>query len=291
MPELPEVETIKNDLQQNLVGLEFKKIIVIEKKFVKPDHISFDSRLQNARIKGFDRVGKLLIFVLKKNRQEFFLLIHLRMTGQLLFRGRNIFLAGGHSDDHQELSLLRLPDKHTRIIFEFNNGAFLFFNDMRKFGYAQVADVGEVKKIKLAYGLNPLGAELNVKNIRRKLKGKTISLKASLLNQKIFAGIGNIYADEILFASRLNPKKIAGDLDDNEIKRLIAPMKNILRKAIKYRGTTFNNFVDSRGQKGNFSKFLKVYGRGGKKCPRCGNFLQKIRVAQRGTVFCEKCQR
>jgi len=355
MPELPEVETIKNDLKKRILGKKITAVEIRSRKIIKskpadfiPEAVplsgadryipplrrieisktigrkakplllkktfknskrfleaagcedaagvsqrNFTRIIKGNSFSGLDRIGKLLIFELADRKN--FLLIHLKMTGQLIYCNKGEVVAGGHETGGEGDKIPgvgeALPNKYTHLIFSFANGAKLFFNDLRKFGYAKVVNGKELEKIKGEYGAEPLTKEFTLAAFRKVLEGKNAPVKAILLNQNLIAGIGNIYADEALFKARIRPSRRAGSLSDKETEALFKAVNNIIKKAIKYRGTTFSNYVDASGRKGNFTKLLKVYHREGEKCRRCGAVIKKAKVAGRGTRFCEKCQK
>ena len=204
-------------------------------------------------------------------------------------------MVGGHSlssGSYEKSVGGKLPNKHTRAIFYFSGGGKLFFNDLRKFGYLKLVKKDELLEIlKNNYGPEPLTPEFNFENLKNILHNRRISIKAALLNQKLVSGLGNIYVDETLFASKILPTRIANEVNPEEIKRLVKEANRIIKKAIDYRGTTFSNYVDSTGKKGNFSQFLQVYGRGKEKCLVCGQPLSKVKLAGRGTHYCKNCQK
>ena len=293
MPELPEVETIKNDLKKRILRKKITGVEVRGGKVVGNKPADFTKILKGNSFHAIDRIGKLLIFELADRKN--FLLIHLKMTGQLIYCGKGEIIAGGHETDGDKAKIPgvgdKLPGKHTHLIFSFANGARLFFNDLRKFGYAKIVNGKGLEKIKGEYGIEPLTKEFTLAAFRKVLEGKNAPVKAILLNQNLIAGIGNIYADEALFKARIRPSRRARSLSDKETEALFKAINNIIKKAIKYRGTTFSNYVDASGRKGNFTKLLKVYHREGDKCKRCRGVIKKARIAGRGTRFCEKCQK
>ncbi|HCW32312.1 MAG: formamidopyrimidine-DNA glycosylase, formamidopyrimidine-DNA glycosylase [Candidatus Peregrinibacteria bacterium GW2011_GWF2_39_17] len=285
MPELPEVETIKNDLSAEILH---KKILFIElrlKKIVKNDPSFFKKVLIGAKFRALERCGKLMIFSLGNGQ---FLLIHLKMTGQLIFRNKKQVIAGGHSDTVFNFDL---PNKYSHLVFVFEDKSKLFFNDLRQFGYARIVDKNQLEQIKQRFGMDPLDSRFTLKYFRNLLKKRTGNLKAFLLNQSIIAGLGNIYADEILFEAKILPMRKVTNLTIGEISLLHKSIRKIIMKAIKYRGTTFNTYVDSAGRRGDFLKFLRVYKKEKKLCQRCAHVIKKIKVAGRGTRFCEYCQK
>lgn len=292
MPELPEVETIKGGLERKILGKKITGVKIRNRKIIKSQFNDFIKILLNNSFTAISRVGKLLI--LKLADKNNFLLIHLKMTGQLVYCFKDKLVAGGHSlSSRANLSGIgdQLPNKYSHVVFKFKSGAELFFNDMRRFGYLKIVNESELKKIIGEYGPEPLSRNFNVKRFREILAGRTTSIKAVLLNQKLIAGIGNIYADEILFAAQVRPNRRVNTLSAAEEKRIFQAVNRIIKRAIKYRGTTFNNYIDAAGRKGNFTKFLKVYGREGEECFRCSEILIKKKIASRGTRYCPRCQK
>ncbi len=287
MPELPEVETIRQDLRKKIIGKKIKAVEIISSTVARGCGPATASFLRGKCIQEVDRIGKLLIFLFAKNNHS--LTLHLKMTGQLIYVFKQTIIGGGHS--FATLNA-KLPDRHTRVIFTFHDGSKLFFNDLRKFGYIKLVDPAEKAKIIAGFGIEPLTPVFTLKAFAQVFKNKKTNLKALLLNQKLIAGVGNIYADEICHAARILPFRRADSLKTAEVKRLFLATQAILKKAITYRGTTFNNYVDSEGNVGNFSKHLKVYGAQNARCKTCrSGRIQKTVVAGRGTHFCVECQR
>lgn len=286
MPELPEVETIRCDLKAQIINKKIKEVKVKKSRLVRNSVSFFVKVLKGNAFIDIDRVGKLMIFKLRTGQ---YMLVHLKMTGQLIYQDKKQKIAGGHSYKSDEM---KYPNKYTYIIFEFADGSFLYFNDMRTFGYMQIVNVSDFRQIKNSYGIEPIDPKIKLEDWQTVFKGRKTTVKALLLNQKLIAGIGNIYADEICFASHVRPDRRVSSLTSEEIKSLFQNSQKILRWAIKKRGTTFNNYVDSQGRKGSFMKNLKVYGRAGQLCLRCkqGN-IQRLKVAGRGTNFCPFCQK
>ncbi len=288
MPELPEVETVRLDLKTVLVGKVFKEIVVINFKNIFPSSLIFKKRLLNKKIVDIQRRGKLLMIELDNNS---YFLIHLKMTGQLIYEN----IVGGHSlADSSQLEAVggKLPNRFTRVYFVFNDKSVLYFNDLRKFGYLKLVNEAELLSIlKQNYGPEPLSKEFSLDYLSSLLKKSQLSIKALLLNQKKIAGLGNIYVDEALFLSNINPSRKADSLKKGEIAKLFKVINGLIKKAIKNRGTTFSNFVDGQGNKGNFSRYLKVYGRDKLECFICKSKIQKIKLAGRGTHYCPQCQK
>lgn len=286
MPELPEVETIKRDLSRKILHKKITKIEVRQVGIVRNKVNDFQLILINNSFSRLDRIGKLLILSL--GQKNYLLLVHLKMTGQLIYCHRGKFVAGGHSLPKIGDSL---PNKYSHVIFTFADGSRLFFNDLRRFGYLHLIKRKDLEKVTNKYGIEPLTPDFKLESLKQIIKKRTAPIKSVLLNQQLVAGIGNIYADEILFAAKVRPNRRANTLSDAEIKKIYQASQKIIAAAIKLRGTTFNDYVDADGNVGSFVKFLKVYGRKDKKCPRCGGLVKKIKVAGRGTHYCPACQK
>lgn len=292
MPELPEIETIRNGLRRFILNKEIFSFDVVDKKIFLND--IFYKKIKNDSFWEIDRLGKLLVFNFKKNSCK--LLIHLKMTGQLIFCSKKkilnkVVLMGGHSDKAStNLNCQNL--KYIRFNINFKNGDKLFLNDARRFAYVKIVDPGEFIEIKKKFGVEPLSPDFS-KIIFFKLltKRENKNIKAFLLDQKLIAGIGNIYADEILFASQISPIRKVSSLKSEEKNILFLNIKKILKLAVEKRGTTFSDYVDVYGRSGGFLKLLKVYGRDGEKCLKCKGHIKKIKIAGRGTHYCPICQR
>ncbi len=293
MPELPEVETIRRDLELTLINRQFIAINIISPKSVKNETAFFISSLLGNQIVEIKRYGKLLVFKLKKN--NLFLLVHLKMTGQLILEGSKKRLAGGHSlstDSYEQAVGGPLPNKHTRASFSFKGNYTLFFNDLRKFGYLKLVDQVSLEKIiSNNYGPEPSSPGLNKTYLYHIFQKRHASVKSLLLNQKIVAGLGNIYVDEALFAAGIRPTRPGNLIKLTELTTLVKEINLVIARAIKNRGTTFSDYRDSSGKKGNFSQLLKVYGRQTQPCIFCKKPLVKEKVAGRGTHYCSFCQK
>jgi len=296
MPELPEVETVRRDLSKYLVGARFTTIKFIDFNNVAPAAAFLARFLKGAEIIALRRRGKLLIFDLEKTgKTEKHLLFHLKMTGQLIFTRGKKLKAGGHSLAGKNLADNiggELPNKYTRAYFNFDSGGSLYFNDLRKFGYIRLVNNSELAEILFNnYGPEPMDKEFTVDWLSRLFAKRTAPIKAVILNQKLIAGLGNIYADESLFAAKINPRRSANTLKPAEVKELHKAIITIIDQAIKARGTTFRNYVDANGREGSFINFLQVYQRDKLPCYRCGRIIQKIKVGGRGTHYCKYCQK
>lgn len=298
MPELPEVETIRRDLAERLRGRKITGVHILNNKTALPSAAFLNSQLPGRRVKEIGRRGKLLIVKLvEKKGLPSNLLIHLKMTGQLIYLEGKLKLGGGHSLESKGQSNLEastggnLPNKYTRVILSFGL-ARLYFNDLRKFGYLRLASNEELAKLlDNNYGPEPLTTEFTVSALAAAIKGRSTNIKAFLLDQKRVAGLGNIYVDESLYAAGISPTRRVSSLKTKEIEKLHKEIKRIIALAVKKRGTTFSDYVDSRGRSGNFSSFLKVYGRANQTCFKCQKPIMKIKLAGRGTHYCPVCQR
>lgn len=272
MPELPEVETIKRQLQRKIKGKTIKAVEIRLAKMVKVDKNFFKKNIIGAKIKNIWRRAKLLIFELTNSYR---ILIHLKMSGQLIYQGE----AG----------------KHTHLIYYFSDGARLIHNDLRQFGYVKLVAKEQLKELlekKENYGPEPLAKEFTLEVFEKLLKKyPKKKIKPLLMDQTFLAGIGNLYADEILFAAGVLPLRSVGKLKPQETKKIYQNIIHILKLAIKHRGTSADLYVDTEGKPGNFVSLLKVYGREGKKCFRCGGRIKRIKINGRSAHFCPRCQK
>jgi formamidopyrimidine-DNA glycosylase len=287
MPELPEVETVRLQLLHRLKGRSVISVSVHHPKAVAHNS-DFATIVTGKTIEFIDRIGKLMIFSFV-GEHDLFLLTHLKMTGQFLFLdpAGNVG-GGGHSlsptDTH-------LPNRHTRISFTLDNDMQLFFNDMRLFGYVKVANQAEVEAARSKFGPEPIHESFDTEYFIKGLKRKKTSIKAALLDQSFVAGLGNIYVDEALFAAKVRPTRRADKVTKAEAVLLAKAAGDIMNKSISVGGTTFQHFVDTGGDNGNYTDYLQVFGKQGTPCPRCGTLIKKIRCAGRGTHYCPGCQK
>lgn len=287
MPELPEVETIRAGLAKLLPGKVVEDVWYDWDKSFPNAPADVARFLVGAEIQKVRRRAKVLIIELSGG---WALIVHLKMTGQLVFRGEEQFGAGHPSD-----SLIgRLPDKSTRVILDFTYGAKLFFNDQRKFGWMRLLPTVEIPEIDFfkKVGPEPLESDFTaagfIERVRRRQKS---SIKAVLLDQTVLAGIGNIYADESLWGAKIHPSTAVADIPRAKLVALHKSIQGILKLAIESGGSTDRNYVDAEGKKGSYLSFANVFRRQGQPCPRCGTIIEKTRVAGRGTHFCPYCQR
>lgn len=285
MPELPEVEVVCRRLREVVLGLDIKDLIYKPSK-VTGNGFDLKHHLVGLRFVAIDRVGKLIIF--KTTDPQVNVLCHLKMTGQLIFLSDQNKTGGGHTLSPADLSL---PNKHTRLRLEFVGGGTLYFNDMRKFGYFKLADERAVTKAVSGYGVEPISKSYKFDKFYSELKKRKTNLKAFLLNQKILAGLGNIYVDEACHQAYLLPSRACYSLNEQEAKLLFRACRDVLLRSIKVGGTTFYSFFNPDGKKGGFIKYLQVFQRQGEPCYRCGDLVKKNKLAGRGTHFCEGCQK
>lgn len=284
MPELPEVETIVRDLNNKLKNKKIVAVKSLDKKIFRLSESDVKNIL-GKKIESVSRRAKMIIFDLA----DYYLIMHLKMTGQLVYRDQAKIIAGGHPIAGVGR---QLPNKFTRVIFEFNDSSSLYFNDVRKFGWIKLANSEELARIFSELGVEPLSSGFTLKKFQDILANQQgTAVKQAIMDQKYLSGVGNIYADESLFSSGIQPKRKVRTLSAAEIKKLWQAIPKILLYAIKHRGTSFNDYVDAQGQAGNFIKYLKVYGRAGEKCRSCGSIIKKTKIGGRGTHWCGACQR
>lgn len=287
MPELPEVETIRQGLKKHVLSKRLEKPLVNLPKMVRGNVTAFQAALTGNSFAEIDRRAKLLIFRLEQGDHS--MLLHLKMTGQLIYPNSVDRVAGGHPFPEFNVEL---PNKYTHLIFPFADGSQLFFNDLRQFGYVQLVDNTELDSIFTKYGLEPGTSNFTWEAFQNLLQGRRSPLKQFLLNQQLIAGLGNIYADEVAFYAQVRPDRPLNTLTLAEQRRLFEGIETIIGSAIEHRGTTFRNYADSEGKKGGYAQFLQVYGRAGERCLRCGQAeIEKIKLAGRGTHFCPNCQK
>ena len=273
MPELPEVETVKETLKLKLIGKKIKDVkIYYDGIIAYPEIKEFSKQIKNLPIKDINRRGKWLMFDLDK----YYLLSHLRMEGKYFFKNKGDKL-----------------DNHEHVVFSLDSNEELRYRDTRKFGKMylikkeDINNVGPIKDL----GLEPWNTNLTKEYLKDKYKTKKLPIKTVLLDQSIIVGIGNIYADEILFLSKLNPLIKCCDLNDDDLENIIKYTKEVLEKAIKLGGTTIRTYTSVDGVHGRFQNELLVHGKDNDSCPACGQAIKKIRVGGRGTYYCSNCQK
>jgi formamidopyrimidine-DNA glycosylase len=287
MPELPEVETVRLQLLHKVRGKTIASVEVYHPKTSGFDD-TLPTRLAGHTIEHIDRIGKLLIISFV-DETDLYLLAHLKMTGQFFYRDAVGVIGGGHSMTAADTR--DLPHKHTRTAFYFTDHSSLFFNDMRLFGYTKLADAATVAVARSGFGPEPIDPEFDLDWFASILKRRKTSVKAALLDQSFVAGLGNIYVDEALWRAQVRPARRADRVTKKEAVLLGQAAGDVMRESITVGGTTFQHFVDTGGENGNFTDYLKVFGQQGNPCSRCGATIKKIRCAGRGTHFCPGCQR
>ncbi|MBI4280699.1 bifunctional DNA-formamidopyrimidine glycosylase/DNA-(apurinic or apyrimidinic site) lyase [Candidatus Uhrbacteria bacterium] len=275
MPELPEVETVRRQMAAALGGRKVIRAEVLYPKAIRPLRpAEFVKKVTGATIRGVDRRAKLLLLHLTNGNS---LVVHLKMTGRLLLK-----------DDAAE------PNQATEIIFDLSGPNKFFYDDIRRFGFVKLMptkNIADYLEKKEGFGPEPLAASFTVSVFKNLLRKKPRSkIKPLLMDPTFIAGVGNIYAQEACFCAKILPSRPAASLTDDERRRLYRCLRNILRDALKHRGSSVDAYLDLFGRPGEFVPKLKVYDRAGKPCPRCRAFIQKITLAGRGTSFCPNCQ-
>lgn len=287
MPELPEVETVRRGLHELIIGRKVAKVTHDNSKSFPNAAADVERFLIGAKITDVRRRAKVLMIDLSS---DYSLVIHLKMTGQLVFRGEAVFGAGHPSD-----SLIgQLPDRSTRVTFEFADGSHLYFNDQRKFGWVKLMPTLEIPNIDFMQkvGPEPLEAEFTPEEFAERFKRRSkTSIKAALLDQTVVAGVGNIYADEALWGAKIHPRRLVGSLSNAEFKKLYTELRDVMNLAIEKGGSTDKNYVDAEGKRGSYMDFARAFRREGQPCPRCGTPIIKFKHAGRGTHICPNCQR
>jgi len=288
MPELPEVETVRLQLMRKVQGKAIDSVEVFHSKIVNHDE-TIDDRLRGKTIKHIDRIGKLMIFSFD-NEDDLFMLAHLKMTGQFFhIDSTGAITGGGHT--MTELSGDDWPHKHSRVAFHFTDHTTLYFNDMRLFGYTKLATAAQVAIARSGYGPEPIDPDFDCQWFYEKIHKRRTPIKAALLDQKFIAGLGNIYVDEALWRAKVRPMRIANKVTKAEAAVLCKAAGDVMNESIAVGGTTFQHFVDTGGDNGNFTDYLQVFGQQGKLCSRCGDIIKKTRCAGRGTHYCPGCQK
>jgi formamidopyrimidine-DNA glycosylase len=288
MPELPEVETVRRGLHELIIGRKVAKVGHDNPKSFPNVVADVENFLIGAVITDVRRRAKVLMIDLST---EYSLVIHLKMTGQLVFRGKDAVFGAGHPSD----SLIgELPDRSTRVVFEFADGSHLYFNDQRKFGWVKLLPTLEVPNIDFMQkvGPEPLEADFTAEQFAERFKRRAkTSIKAALLDQTVVAGVGNIYADEALWGAKIHPQRLVGSMTPSEFKNLYAELRSVMNLAIERGGSTDKNYVNAEGKRGSYMDFARVFRREGQACPRCGSTIIKFKAAGRGTHICPHCQR
>lgn len=292
MPELPEVETVRRSIAQRVDNRTIKTVEVRDDYVLRGQPVDdFVAGLTGRRFTRSCRHGKLLFFPL----DEISLCVHLGMTGQLTARvpdrADTPFIT--HKKTGLQRTLQHPPDKHTHISLELEDGTYLHYRDIRKFGRVFWVPEGESEGIvrRFNLGVDPLTADFSLEYLKSGLKNRRTSIKAALLDQRFLAGLGNIYVDEALFRAGIRPGRGAFRVRGRQLERLAEAIVAVLEKGIIAGGTTLRDFVNADGQSGYNQEGLLVYGRYGKPCPKCGQTLKRGEYGGRTTTWCSNCQK
>ncbi|NMB57103.1 bifunctional DNA-formamidopyrimidine glycosylase/DNA-(apurinic or apyrimidinic site) lyase [Candidatus Beckwithbacteria bacterium] len=284
MPELPEVETLKRQLQQVIIGKIIAKIDILKTR----SFVGNPKLLIGRKIEKIERKAKVLLFSL--DHKDWQILIHLKMTGQLIYEGVQQRIVGGHPTPDW---IAQLPSKHTRIIFYFTDKSTLYFNDMRIFGWIKfIQSRQELEKEFINMnGIEPLNKYFTWQNLQKIFAKSKRSIKLMIMDPKYLVGVGNIYANDALFKAKINPQKPAKNLSLPEIKKLKEAIEFVISQGIKYGGASQTNYVHLDGMGGSYQKHFLVYKKDRQACPNCQGNIKKIKLGGRGTFFCPSCQK
>ncbi len=286
MPELPEVETIKLGLQKYLVGHKIEKVDVRLPKLVHGDV----KNIEGGKVISVRRFGKGLVIDLDNKNS---VAMHIKLTGQLIYRGPNL---------KNKVKLSKkvgdsIPNSRTHVIFHLDKKGFLYYNDLRQFGWIKIVRTDEVFDLPFFKSLGPEllpssgQAFLTLQLFKKIIGSSNIAIKPLIMDQKRIGGIGNIYANDGLFDAGIDPRRRAGTLSDEEIKKLYKSLLKVLKAGFKYKGASELNFVNVLGEEGKYQEHSLVYGSQGQKCKRCAGTIKKIFFGGRGTYFCPACQK
>ena len=287
MPELPEVETVRRGLAELIIG----KVVVSSENDTAKGFPNTDADvrqfLYGSTVTAIRRRAKVLMIDLST---EYSLVIHLKMTGQLVFVDKEERFGAGHPND----SLVNaLPDKSTRVTITFKDGSKLFFNDQRKFGWVKLMPTVEIPELPFMkkVGPEPLELDFTAEQFAARFarRGRT-NIKAAILDQSVVAGVGNIYADESLWGAKVHPKRLVETITAEEFQLLYTDLREVMNLSIEKGGSSNRNYVNAEGKRGSYMDFARVFRREGLPCPRCGTTIEKLRVAGRGTHICPHCQ-
>jgi formamidopyrimidine-DNA glycosylase len=273
MPELPEVETVRTSLEPKLVGRRFEDVEILDSRLTRPtEPAEVAGELTGERVAAVGRRGKYLIV---RFESGLVLLIHLRMTGNLV-----------HSQNGAEG-----VKSHVRAVVRLDDGSDIIYRDVRRFGTWLVLRDDELDPYLAArLGLEPLGPGFSARGLADRLQGRGSPIKAALLDQRMLAGVGNIYADEALWRARIDPRRPARELEEHEVRALHRGIRRALEAGIARQGATLRDYRTPDGGAGRMQHEFKAYGRDGEPCPRCGAPIVKTRLGGRGTWFCPSCQ-
>ena len=286
MPELPEVETVRGGLEKLIVGKQVLSVECLCEKSLPVSSADVRQIIVGATIMAVRRRAKMLIIDLTG---DYSLLVHLKMTGQMVYRGEEDW-GGGHPNDS---FLNNLPDRSTRVVFHLSDGNTLFFNDQRKFGWIKLYRTDEIDSLPVMQklGPEPLIGDPWPEFLHRVRRHPRLSIKAAILDQSTIAGVGNIYADESLWLAGIHPATKVDQLSDEDLRWLLDGIQKSMSDSLAAGGSTARNYVKADGTRGDYlDKFAAVYKRQDQPCKRCGRDIIKTRVAGRGTHYCPHCQ-
>ncbi|MBN1326168.1 bifunctional DNA-formamidopyrimidine glycosylase/DNA-(apurinic or apyrimidinic site) lyase [Candidatus Falkowbacteria bacterium] len=287
MPELPEVETIKRGLEKNIVGKTISDFDCNWRKIINKPLAAYKKILKDLKIESVNRRAKMIILNLSKSWN---LLIHLKMTGQLVYGSKTKCLVGGHPIVE---GYDCLPNKFTHATITFTDKSHLYFNDIRKFGWMHLLTDSELEKeiAEMKLGIEPFDKNLTLDYFKSLFKKRpNLKIKQFLMDQSLIAGLGNIYSDEVDFYAHVRPMRTVKSLSEKEINLIYKGIKKILIASIKAQGTTFSNYRNAEGEAGAYSKQLRVYGKWGEDC-LCGGKILRAKIGGRSASYCPKCQK
>ncbi|MEN9341932.1 MAG: hypothetical protein RIQ54_188 [Candidatus Parcubacteria bacterium] len=291
MPELPEVETIVRDLQKIIVGKTIASFLYKQKNSLKKEKIE-KQFIEGARVMSVERKGKNICITVKKDNAELRIVIHLKMTGHILMgkwkKEEDVWIA---KEDQGVLK--EKVNSYIRAMWIYDDGSQMALCDARKFARILIGSVREIEDHPWMKSIGPdvFDKQLSADMLYEKTKKRTVTIKQILLNQTILAGIGNIYADEILWESKIDPRTKASDLSREVWGYVLKIARSVIKRAIKARGASMSDYRDVYGKKGLYGEMRMVYRRTGKKCARCGRIIERMVIAGRGTHWCSGCQR
>ena len=287
MPELPEVEVVKESLSRTITGKKIKKVSIKNRNLRYKIKKGFETRLQSKSIKKVKRFSKYIILVLN---DEKFCLIHLGMSGTIHLLRKNILNQKTNASFYHSPYL---PKKHNHVFLEFDN-IKIIYNDPRRFGYFKLFEnKNNLENFINNYGPEPFSSKFNLNYLKKYFYKKEKNIKNFLLDQKFVSGLGNIYASEVLFESKIYPLKSASLLTNDQLKKIIKYSKKVLKRSIARGGSSIRDFKNTTGDQGSFQKEFKVYNREHLKCTRrsCGGIIKKIIISNRSSFFCNICQK
>ena len=288
MPELPEVEVVRRSLQSFIKGLKIKKVSIFNRNLRYKISKNFSKTIKNHKIISIERKSKFLLIGLDNNKT---ILIHLGMTGKIFIINnylKKIFKTSFYYENE-------LSSKHNHLMIDLNKSTKLIYNDVRKFGFIKLISTNRIAQNKhlILLGPEPLTQKFNEKYFKKKLSKIKKNLKNFLMDQKLVSGLGNIYVNEVLYFSKVNPSKNIFKISLHEVKNIIKFTKIVLKKSIKEGGSSIKNFENSDGKVGKYQQKFKVYNRANQSCKRvkCKSFIRRVIISNRSTFFCPDCQK